>query len=402
MPTPSSNTPDSQSPRSFPFTSTCPDLEDHPSLSSSPTISQEHPSPSNWRRHSLPPYATESEDGDQVMTNGPDALTPDTMSPHPNQDAHDVETDREQDVAGVAVARTGAEESHKQSEVEESRSSGGGDDARRVRSSRGTSRGGKQEVTRPTDSATGGEPSSASRSKRTPERHSPVPGEVEDVHVWGPVGKGPRWVEDSGLVGLGNEYSHMRSIPTTSSSYLRPGCKFEGTQQSERQRYDVEVEIKHVDMRESFLCGYLKIQGLTDDHPTLTTYFEGEIIGTKHGFVTQHPQWGATEKIDHNHWSKFTAFRPYAKVARKGGQIYIKDNGQREYVFMRWKEHFLVPDHRVRTINGASFEGFYYICFNQIKGEVNGIYFHSKSEKFQQLELRHVRNQGCYGAMEFR
>lgn len=48
---------------------------------------------------------------------------------------------------------------------------------------------------------------------------------------------------------------------------------------------------------------------------------------------------------------------------------------------MRWKEHFLVPDHRVRTISGASFEGFYYICFNQVQGEVNGIYFHSKSER---------------------
>jgi hypothetical protein len=57
---------------------------------------------------------------------------------------------------------------------------------------------------------------------------------------------------------------------------------------SERQVYDVQVEIKHVDMRESFLCGYLRIQGkkspprmlilmliysegLTEDHPTLTT-----------------------------------------------------------------------------------------------------------------------------------
>lgn len=48
---------------------------------------------------------------------------------------------------------------------------------------------------------------------------------------------------------------------------------------------------------------------------------------------------------------------------------------------MRWKEHFLVPDHRVRTITGASFEGFYYIAFDQVKGDVNGIYFHSKSEK---------------------
>lgn len=49
---------------------------------------------------------------------------------------------------------------------------------------------------------------------------------------------------------------------------------------------------------------------------------------------------------------------------------------------MRWKEYFLVPDHRVRTISGASFEGFYYICFNQIEGTVTGIYFHAKSEKY--------------------
>ncbi|KAL1840678.1 hypothetical protein VTJ49DRAFT_228 [Mycothermus thermophilus] len=193
----------------------------------------------------------------------------------------------------------------------------------------------------------------------------------------------------------------MRVLTPAPSLYLQPGSRFVGTQQSERQRYDVDVEIKHVDMRESFLCGYLKIQGLTDDHPTLTTYFEGEIIGTKYSFITQHPSWGATERIDLSHWSKFSAFRPYHKQARKVHPI-IPNPDQRENIFMRWKEHFLVPDHRVRTINGASFEGFYYICFNQLRGEVNGIYFHSKSEKFQQLELKYVDNKGCFGAMEFR
>lgn len=120
--------------------------------------------------------------------------------------------------------------------------------------------------------------------------------------------------------------------------------------------------------------------GLTEDHPTLTTYFEGEIIGSKYGFMTKHESWGANDRIDLSHWSKFAAFRPFAKQAKKGNTA-IKDVAQREHIFMRWKEHFLVPDHRVRTINGASFEGFYYICFNQIQGEVSGIYFHSKSEK---------------------
>ncbi len=35
--------------------------------------------------------------------------------------------------------------------------------------------------------------------------------------------------------------------------------------------------------------------------------------------------------------------------------------GERSFAFMRWKERFLVPDHRVRDINGASFAGFYYL-----------------------------------------
>ncbi|TQS34233.1 hypothetical protein Golomagni_05390 [Golovinomyces magnicellulatus] len=200
---------------------------------------------------------------------------------------------------------------------------------------------------------------------------------------------------------LGPDYSTLRTMPISPSSYLRPGSKFHGTQQSERQVYDVQVEIKHVDLRESFLCGYLRIQGLTEDHPTLTTYFEGEIIGSKYGFFTRHEDWGANAKVDLSHWSKFNAFRLYKSQAKRG-PVTIHDVAQKENIFMRWKEHFLVPDHRVRTITGASFEGFYYICFNQLEGSVSGIYFHSKSEKFQQLELRHVPDRGCFSAMEFR
>jgi len=206
---------------------------------------------------------------------------------------------------------------------------------------------------------------------------------------------------DPGSPSMGYDFSNIRLIPSSPSSFLRAGSKFHGTQQSERQVYDVQVEIKHVDMRESFLCGYLRIQGLTEDHPTLTTYFEGEIIGSKYTFLTQHQDWGSNDKTDLQHWAKFSAFRPFQKQAKKG-QFHIPQLAQRENIFMRWKEHFLVPDHRVRTISGASFEGFYYICFNQIMGTVSGIYFHAKSEKFQQLELKHVADHGCFPAMEFR
>ena len=120
--------------------------------------------------------------------------------------------------------------------------------------------------------------------------------------------------------------------------------------------------------------------GLAPDHPTLTTYFEGEIIGTKYTFPTRHAEWGSNEKVDMQHWNRFPPWRPLSRQARNADFSY-KNFTEREHLFMRWKEYFLVPDHRVRTISGASFEGFYYICFNQVNGTVSGIYFHSKSEK---------------------
>ena len=58
----------------------------------------------------------------------------------------------------------------------------------------------------------------------------------------------------------------LEAIPSAPSSYLRPGSRFYGTQQSERQVYEVQVELKNVNLAESFLCGYLRIQGkLIDD-----------------------------------------------------------------------------------------------------------------------------------------
>lgn len=200
---------------------------------------------------------------------------------------------------------------------------------------------------------------------------------------------------------LSSPFPAHRFLPNTSSSLLRPGSRFKGSQTSDRQKYEVEVEVKHVDMHESFMCGYLRIKGLTEDHPSLTTYFESEIIGSKYTFITQHPEWGSNEKVDRQHWARFPAYKPLAKYSSRP-ELVSKDWMQKEHLFMRWKEYFLVPDHRVRTINGASFEGFYYICFNQVLGRIDGIYFHAKSEKFQKLDLEHVPDFGCQAALEFR
>jgi len=44
------------------------------------------------------------------------------------------------------------------------------------------------------------------------------------------------------------------------------------------------------------------------------------------------------------------------------------------------QELFLVPDHKITDINGASFAGFYYICFQKSKGTIEGYYYHKLSE----------------------
>ncbi|KAG9318703.1 hypothetical protein JVU11DRAFT_799 [Chiua virens] len=155
---------------------------------------------------------------------------------------------------------------------------------------------------------------------------------------------------------------------------LYPGATFQGTQKSGRNSYDVNVTIvvcapsvtrlpcthrlKDVDFSSSFLCGYLRIRGLTNDWPELTTYFDAEIIGSRYGFLTQ--KWGANEQEDMVHWQRFPAFRHVKNELRR--PHFTMPDRDRGAVFMRWKERFLVPDHRVQDIIGASFAGFYYVC----------------------------------------
>mmetsp|Transcript_18034 Transcript_18034/g.41736 ORF Transcript_18034/g.41736 Transcript_18034/m.41736 type:complete len:194 (-) Transcript_18034:469-1050(-) len=178
---------------------------------------------------------------------------------------------------------------------------------------------------------------------------------------------------------------------------LFPGSRFEGTQRSGRSSYDVEVELQDVDLDNSFLCGYLKISGLTEEYPVLTTYFEAEIVGRHHNFVTE--KWDADEHTDWEHWSKFSSFAKYQddmRLTKHKIEPLTADN-----VYMRWKEHFLVPDHQIVSIAGASFAGFYYIRYERSTAAILGFYYHQSSEMFQSLRLHHVP-QKSFPSFEFR
>jgi len=132
----------------------------------------------------------------------------------------------------------------------------------------------------------------------------------------------------------------------------------------------------------------------------LTTYFDGEIINRRCPFLTR--KWDADEEVDKKHWvcnvytihrllfcyifmiffilqNKFAAFCQYAKTFNSDEfDYYALENA--DHVFMRWKEHFLVPDHTIRDISGASFAGFYYICFQKSTSSIEGYYYHRSSE----------------------
>lgn len=76
---------------------------------------------------------------------------------------------------------------------------------------------------------------------------------------------------------------------------------------------------------------------------------------------------------------RFSAFADYQKNFNSDDFTYDALE-KSDFVFMRWKEHFLVPDHTIRDINGASFAGFYYICFQKSKALMEGYYYHRSSE----------------------
>lgn len=193
-----------------------------------------------------------------------------------------------------------------------------------------------------------------------------------------------------------------RQVTGVVKSTLCNGSSFSGQQQSKEHSYEVNVKIQHVDFDQSYLYGYLCISHLTASHPTLTTFFEGEIISDKYPFLTR--KWEATSEIDLEHWSRFEGFtEEYARTFTSDRFDYERLKNS-DFIFMRWKERFLVPDHTVKHVEGASYAGFYYICFNKRTSQIKGYYFHISEhfERFQSLDLELNDSERSTQVFEFR
>ncbi|KAL3233795.1 Vacuolar import and degradation protein 24 [Nakaseomyces bracarensis] len=226
---------------------------------------------------------------------------------------------------------------------------------------------------------------------------------------------------------------HNVMKPTTAqTNFLRPRLEFSGYQLSGYKRYQVNVSLKTVNLPTAqsnntttspHITGYLTIRGLTSQHPEITTFFEAYAVDHKEiGFLSsQWPEennfesYKTDDQTDLEHWLNFPSFREmfiaqnkedvrneeeysYKKKRQSIGtlaEMFMENQKQstdRDYlndrfIFMRWKEKFLVPDAFIENVDGASYDGFYYVVHDQLTGNLQGFYYHQDAERFQQLEL---------------
>eukprot|EP00055_Hartaetosiga_balthica_P000449 m.136590 g.136590 ORF g.136590 m.136590 type:complete len:194 (-) comp10772_c0_seq1:2686-3267(-) len=162
--------------------------------------------------------------------------------------------------------------------------------------------------------------------------------------------------------------------------YLFSGSEFSGTQRSSQTLFPLKASFNVVDFSTNTLCGVLEIQNLTPQLEKLQTFFDVEVVTCAEEFETT--KYTSSYKEDIDHWKELPGFK-MAFLKPSGTFDYKKYR----YIFMRWKEHYQVPQEEEQNMEGASFEGFYYVCFDRIEGTFEGFYFHDASERFQRIHL---------------
>lgn len=219
--------------------------------------------------------------------------------------------------------------------------------------------------------------------------------------------------EDRSSYGMSVPLKNPRSDScTTTTNFLRPRMQFTGYQISGYKKYQVVINLKTVGLptcgttpASPHVTGFLTIRGLTNQHPEITTYFEAFAVTHRElGFLSS--SWSkdsvmsscrADDQTDLEHWLNFPAFKQLFLHGSQEGAPTLNDviDGtcefdnylEQRFIFMRWKERYLVPEDLSDGVEGASYDGFYYIVHDQVTGNVQGFYYHKDAEKFQQLEL---------------
>lgn len=194
------------------------------------------------------------------------------------------------------------------------------------------------------------------------------------------------------------------------TNFLKPSMTFTGYQISGYKRYQVTVTLKTVNLpiqcnyttniSTPHMSGFLSIKGLTNYQDEISTFFESfAVTDNSFGFFSSswdhHLDLTSFDSNDLEHWLNFPAFKEMFNIDQFNNKAVnineipntVKDYLNQRYIFMRWKEKFLIEDPDMDSIEGASFDGYYYVVHDQFTGKIQGFYYHKDAERFQQLEL---------------
>lgn len=162
---------------------------------------------------------------------------------------------------------------------------------------------------------------------------------------------------------------------------LESGSKYKGEQLTNNGSFKIEMKIDFVDLNQEYICGTFDIFNITDNHDLLTTYFEGKIMG-KTQYLSDSCL--SLNQTDIAHWSLFPEWRAEHTKSQK---LYDIENS--DYIYIKIKEMFMLPDPNVKYIPGASIDGYYYCCYYKQLDFIAGHYFYNNSSNLvsQQMML---------------
>ncbi|KAK6002727.1 hypothetical protein QM012_001477 [Aureobasidium pullulans] len=207
-----------------------------------------------------------------------------------------------------------------------------------------------------------------------------------------------------------------------------------------QDRWPVKVTIQAVDLANMTMAGTMEAFDVPNTThstaetctpaPPITTYLEGQIIDLNvHTFLTpaKSPNTGGitfpptTAQTDASYWRNlppFNSMKSDEEVARAMLSRAQMDEIMSEWIFMRWKERCFIhsetdlchrhADHPTagegddNDLNhGLTISGFYYVSLRRSDGNIDGLYFDTKTSPYQHLRLA-ARSRGTLGSWQFK
>ncbi|THW80050.1 hypothetical protein D6D19_00754 [Aureobasidium pullulans] len=230
---------------------------------------------------------------------------------------------------------------------------------------------------------------------------------------------------------------YSRSIPPSFSG--NPFTYLSLPPREIQDRWPVKVTIQAVNLQNMTIAGVMEAFDVPNTtHPSpetpptpITTYLEGQIIDMNiHSFLTPanspdsggiaFPQTSAL--TDAAYWRNlppFSNMKSDHDVARAILSRTQMEEIMSDWIFMRWKERCFIhsdsdPCHRHSEHStttgegddndfnhGLTISGFYYVSLRRGDGNIDGLYFDTKTSPYQQLRLA-AKSRGTLGSWQFK